>query len=471
MSRAGRSEDGRRATPARRAAFETLRRTFEHDAWTDRAFRSAADRHGLEGAERARSQRLAYGAVQRRGTTDHLAARLAGRPVAQLDPPLRAGLRLGLFELLFSDGAAAHAAVGEAVELAKGGMRAGGAGGRAAAAAGLVNAVLRQASRDPASLLAGLDDSTPEGAAVAHSYPGWLAARWWEELGPDGARALMAAMNEPAERALRVNTLRADPAALAATLRTAGERVEPVAAGSDPLLSLPETLVAGGRWGEALRARIAAGEMVPQSRASQAVAGLLDPQPGERVLDLCAGPGIKSTAIAARMGDVGEVRSIELDPRRASQIAALAERAGAGCVRPVEADAAVADLGAGYDRVLVDPPCTDLGALAARPDARWRKTADQADQLAVLQREILVNGAASVRPGGRLVYSTCTISRAENEAVVAGALAARPELEAEDLGRGHPTLASAHDHRFLQTRPDRDRTDGFFMALIRRREG
>ncbi|MGZ8563700.1 MAG: RsmB/NOP family class I SAM-dependent RNA methyltransferase, partial [Candidatus Limnocylindria bacterium] len=249
------------------------------------------------------------------------------------------------------------------------------------------------------------------------------------------------------------------------------ERVEPVAEGSDPLLSAPETLIAGGRWGEALRARIAAGDLVAQSRASQAVAGLLDPQPGERVLDLCAGPGIKSTAIAARMGGSGEVRAVELDPARVSQIAALAERVGAECVRPVEADAAVADLGAGYDRVLVDPPCTDLGALAARPDARWRKTADQAERLAVLQREILIHGAASLRPGGTLVYSTCTISRAENEAVVAGALAARSELEAEDLGRSHPTLASTYDRRFLQTRPDRDGTDGFFMALIRRREG
>jgi 16S rRNA (cytosine967-C5)-methyltransferase len=471
MSRDERSEAGPAATPARRAAFETLRRTFEHDAWTDRAFRSAADRHEVQGAERARAQRLAYGAVQRRGTTDHWAAELAGRPVAQLDPPLRAALRLGLFELLFSDGAAAHAAVGEAVELAKGGMRASGKGGRAAAAAGLVNAVLRKASQDPRALLAQLDDSTPQGASVAHSYPGWIATRWWSELGPDGARALMAAMNDPAERALRVNTLRTDPTAVAAELRAAGERVEPVAGASDALLMAPETLVAGGRWGEALRARIAAGDLVAQSRASQAVAVLLDPRPGERVLDLCAGPGIKSTAIAARMGGSGEVRSVELDPGRLSQITALAERTGAGSVRPLQADAALPDLGAGYDRVLVDPPCTDLGALAARPDARWRKTADQAGRLAVLQREILANGADSLRPGGTLVYSTCTISRAENEDLVAGVLAARPELEAENLGAGHPSLASAHDPRFLQTRPDRDGTDGFFIALLRRREG
>ena len=173
---------GRAVSPARRAAFEVLRRTFEHAAWADRAFPAAAERHGLEGRDRAQAQRLAYGAVQRRGTSDALAGRLSGRDPERLDPPVVAALRLGLFELLFSDAPADHAAVDSAVELAKGGMRRGG-GRRAAGAAGLVNAVLRRAARERAPLLASLTDDSPASAAIAHSVPAWLAEMWW-----DGAR-------------------------------------------------------------------------------------------------------------------------------------------------------------------------------------------------------------------------------------------------------------------------------------------
>ena len=457
-------------TPARRVAFEVLRRTFEHDAWTDRAFRSAAERHGLEGRERALAQRLAYGAVQRRGTTDHLVARLAGRPAESLDPPLRAALRLGLYELLFTDRGADHAAVGEAVELAKGGMRAGGRGGAAGPAAGLVNAVLRRTAREREQLLGSLDDSTPEGAAVAHSIPAWIAQRWWGELGPEAARSVMAASNDPPERALRVNTLRGEPAAIAARLRAAGERIDrPRGAGGASPLAPPEALVAAGQWGAAIREAIDAGLVVPQARASQAVVGLLEPQPGNRVLDLCAGPGIKSTAIGARVGDDGEVRAIELDPGRAEVLAELTERLGASSVRVEVADAAGADLGAGYDRVLVDPPCTDLGTLASRPDIRWRKEPGDAERLAALQSTILRRGADALRPGGALVYSTCTISRRESEDVVRAVLDQDDALVADDLGGDHPGLASQHDARFLQTRPDRDGTDGFFIARLRRR--
>jgi 16S rRNA (cytosine967-C5)-methyltransferase len=468
VPRPARSEPGPRPTPARRAAFEVLRRTFEEGAWADRAFRSAAQRHELAGRDLAFGQRLAYGAVQRRGTSDHLAERLARRPIAGLDAPVAAALRLGLYELLFAHGSADHAAVGEAVELAKQGMRAGERGERAEGAAGLANAVLRRAARERDALLGELDDRTPEGAAIAHSQPAWIAERWWEELGPEVARSLMRAMNEPAERALRANTLRVEPGALLAELRAAGEPVEPASADAE-LLAQPEALVSTGQWGATLRARLEAGDLVPQSRASLAVVAMLDPRPGERVLDLCAAPGIKSTGIAARLHDQGEVRSIERDPGRAAQISELCARMGAGCVRPEVADAAKADLGEGYDRVLVDPPCTDLGALASRPDARWRKTPDQAERLAHLQGEILRRGAAALRPAGTLVYSTCTISTTENEAVVTGALDHDPTLEADDLGAAFPELASPHDSRFLQTRPDRDRTEGFFIARLRRK--
>jgi 16S rRNA (cytosine967-C5)-methyltransferase len=452
-------------TPPRRVAYEILRRTFEDGAWTDRAFTAAVARAGLSDRELAQARRLSYGAVQRRGTSDHLIGVLAGRRGGRVDAAAMAALRLGLYELLFSE-AADHAAVDQAVELAKQGMRrSGGRHGRARAASGFVNALLRRAVAERTELLASLDDSTPAGAAVAHSYPEWLVAMWWEELGAKEARLLMAAMNEPAETALRVNTVRAEPAGVAADLRRAG--VEVSGPGSGELLDPVDCLVVE-LAGEPVGARIATGELVPQSRASQAIVALLDPQPGERVLDLCAGPGIKTTAIAARMADRGEVVSIESDPRRAAEIEALCERAGVSCVRVQVGDATEADLGSGYDRILLDPPCSDLGTLASRPDARWRKSAADCERLAALQRRLLVRAARALRPGGTLVYSTCTISARENEAVAGGLASYAPEVEADDLGGSHRRLASRRDPRFLQLLPERDRTTGFFCARFRR---
>jgi 16S rRNA (cytosine967-C5)-methyltransferase len=203
-------------SPARQLAYATIRATFERDAHTERFFREAADERGLAGRERAQAQRLAYGAVQRRGTSDAGLERLVDRPLRELDPPLIAALRLGMYELLFADGTPDHAAVDQAVELVK---RAG-----AAHASGLVNAVLRRAGREREALTESLlgDDSTPEAAAVAHSAPLWLAQMWWRELGPDDARSLLAACNEPAEHAFRVNTLRTDVESVLARLRSAG---------------------------------------------------------------------------------------------------------------------------------------------------------------------------------------------------------------------------------------------------------
>jgi 16S rRNA (cytosine967-C5)-methyltransferase len=447
-----------RPSAPRRVAYEVLRRTFEDGAYTDIALSAALERSGLEGRDRAQAQRLAYGAVQRRGTSDALVEELAERPPDRIEPLLLAALRLGLYELLFADATPNHAAVGEAVELAK---RAGSQRG-----AGFVNALLRRSARERDSILARLgDDATPASAAFAHSYPQWLAELWWDELGPEPARALMAAMNEPAETALRVNTLRAGPAELAATLGAEGVE-RPVAAGA---LSPAEALVVAGAIGPATSELIDAGKLVPQSRASQAVVSMLDPRGGERVLDMCAGPGIKTSAIAARMSDSGEVVAVELDPTRARRTDELTRRLGTTCVRVLTADARNADLGAGYDRVLVDPPCSDLGTLAARPDARWRKSPATIERLAALAGELAGAGAEALRPGGTLVYSTCTISRAENEEVVRALLERFDWLEADDLGAEDPDLA-ASDSRFLQTRPDRDGTSGFFIARLRRRD-
>jgi 16S rRNA (cytosine967-C5)-methyltransferase len=459
------SRGGGRVSPARALAFATVRATFEEDAFTERAFRAEADRRQASGRDRAQAQRLAYGAVQRRGTSDVAIERLAGRSTRLLDPPVLAALRLGLYELLFADATPDHAAVDQAVELVK---EAG-----AGHASGLVNAVLRRAVRERDSLTSDLlgDDSTPAAAAVADSAPPWLAQMWWEELGAEAARTTLAACNQRVEVAMRVNPLRADRDSMLARLREAG--VEARAPEAAWPLAPTETIVVEGRTGEAVPAAIRAGELTPQSRGSAAVVEVLGPREEEQVLDLCAGPGIKTGQIAERMGDRGVVISVELDPARAAEIADQAARLGLHSVTVMEADATEPGLGPGFDRVLLDAPCSDLGALASRPDARWRKSPKTIERLTEVQDKLLRNAAGAVRPGGTLVYSTCTISRRENEERVAALLAAAdagevPPLRLDDLGAEAPHLASPADPRCLQLRPDRDRTTGFFIARLSR---
>ena len=441
--------------PARVCAFAVLRRVFEDDAWADRALHAEADRLELSARDRALATRLAYGAVQRRATLDHLIAGWSARPPAALDPPVLAALRLGVYQLAYLDRIPPHAAVTESVELAKAGSRGG---------AGLVNAVLRRAAREAPARLAELSDATPAGAALMHSHPEWIAELWFDALGAPAARALLAAGNRPAEAALRANPLRgADAEALRARL--------PVSAAQAPAPPhLPEALVLEAAFDAHGDPGFAAGLYMPQSRAAMAVSRLLAPRPGERVLDLCAAPGGKTTHLAALMAGSGTVTAVERHPGRAAALRRTADRLGAARVEVRVADATVAaagDAGA-YDRVLVDPPCSDLGTLAARPDARWRKSAETPGRLAVTQAAILRAGAAALRPGGTLVYSTCTISPTENEAVVAAFEAERPDFAADDLHAElgvweHPTVA-----RHLLTLPHRDGTDGFFIARLRR---
>lgn len=465
MSAGGGTPASSRVSPARALAFATIRATFEDDAFTERAFRAEADRLGLAGRDRAQAQRLAYGAVQRRGTSDVAIERLAKRSTRLLDPPVLAALRLGLYELLFADATPDHAAVNQAVELTK-------AAG-AAHASGLVNAVLRRAVRERQQLTAQLleDDADPAAAAVADSVPKWLAEMWWGELGADAARSALAACNRPAEVAMRVNRLRSDREAMLARLRGAG--VEASAPEAAWPLAPDETIVIAGRTGEAVPAAIAAGELTPQSRGSAAVVEVLDPQPEEHVLDLCAGPGIKTGQIAERMGDRGVVISVELDEARAGEVAAQATRLGLRGVTVIEVDAREAQVGQDFDRVLLDAPCSDLGALASRPDARWRKSPKMIGRLTEVQDGLLRAAVAALRPGGTLVYSTCTISRRENEDRIAALLRASeagevPPLALDDLGAEAPDLAAPAERRCLQLRPDRDRTTGFFVARLTR---
>ena len=437
-------------SPARRAAYTVLRRVFEDDAWADRALRGEAERLDLDARDLALATRLAYGAVQRKATLDHVIETLAGRPLDRLDPPVVAALRLGIFQLVYLDRVPDHAAVSEAVELAKRDSRGG---------AGLVNAVLRRASREAAALVGALPDDTPAQSALRHSHPEWIARLWWDALGGDTARRLMAADNEPAEAALRANALRISAADLAERLRVK----------TAPAPGLPEGLVLEEAYDAHGAAEWSEGLFMPQSRAAMTVSRVLDPRPGDRVLDLCAAPGGKTTHLAALMGNEGEVVAVEQHRGRAQALERTAQRMGATCVSVRVGDAAQAQEPGAYDRVLVDPPCSDLGTLASRPDARWRKTADQPARLAETQSAIVRAGAHALAPEGTLVYSTCTISPAENEQVIDSFLVDHPAFEAVDLRRTVPVWQHPSIPSYLQTLPHRDGTEGFFIASLRRR--
>jgi 16S rRNA (cytosine967-C5)-methyltransferase len=417
-------------------------------AYADRAFRAEAERARLDPRERALAQRLAYGAVQRMRTIDWLLDRLASRPLDDIEPSVLDALRLGVLQLLWLDSVPDRAAVDQTVELVKAGTP---------RAAGFANAVMRRGAREARRLL----ERLPADSALLHSHPDWLAEMWTAALGPAEASALMERDNEPAESALRVNLLRATHDRVRTALAERG-----VATREAP--GLPEGIVVDGPFDAHGSDLFERGWLMPQSRASMLVGRVLAPAAGQRVLDLCAAPGAKSTHLAALMGGEGQVVSVERNAVRADELRATCARLGAAAVEVREADAREPVEAEGFDRVLLDPPCSDLGTLQSRPDARWRKGPEGIDELAALQRELLESAAAQVRPGGALVYSTCTISPRENADRVRALLDDHPELTADDLGAERPELALAGDPRFLQLLPHRHGTDGFFIARILR---
>jgi 16S rRNA (cytosine967-C5)-methyltransferase len=438
----------RRLTPARAVAYRVLRRATDEGAWVDRAFRAEADRAGLDSRERAFAQQLAYGSVQRIRTLDHALAAASSRPLDDIDPAVRDALRLGAFQLLYLGGVPDHAAVEQTVELVK---------SESPRAHGFANAVMRRVAREGRAAVAAIDESTPAGAALAQSHPDWIAESWSEQLGPDAARELMARDNEPPESAIRANTL----------VTTAEELAGAIGVASHAAPGVPEGLVVDEPWDAHGSQLFADGALIPQSRGSMLVGRILDPRPGERVLDMCAAPGAKTTHLAALMEGRGELVAVERSASRARALRANVERMRAPWVQVIEGDAREAPAGP-FDRILLDAPCSDLGTLQSRPDARWRKSPEQVARLAALQSELLDAALERLAPGGVLVYSTCTISADENEEQIDGVLARRQDVQRDDLTVGRPELAHIRATGYLQLLPYRDGADGFFIARLRR---
>jgi 16S rRNA (cytosine967-C5)-methyltransferase len=392
---------GRDPLTPRRVAYEVVRRTFEQGAYADRAFPALAE--PLDPRGRRQAMRLAYGAVQRVRTVDHAIETLAGRRPERLQAELRNALRVSAYEVLFSDAVPVRAAVSEGVELARAV-----AGPRVA---GLANAVLRRIAEAGTEWV----DALP--LPLRYSYPDWVVEEWAELLGRDGAERLAARQNEPPELSIRVNALRVADVDLGVPVH------------GDP--DLPEARVVDGPFDVAASRELRDGLIWPQSRASMHAARLLAPEPGMRVLDLCAAPGGKSGQLAALMEDRGELVCVEQHPGRAGELRRTLDRLGVASARIEVADAL--DFGeGGFDRILLDPPCSGLGVLAGRPDARWRRTREDAEQLAVLQRRMLEHARGLLAPGGRLVYSVCTIRRAEAEGVLPGGRYLLPHVEGSD---------------------------------------
>jgi 16S rRNA (cytosine967-C5)-methyltransferase len=382
-------------SPARRAAHAVVVRTLADGAYSDRALHGEA--RDLEPRDRALAKQLAFGTVQRRLTLDHVIAAHVDR---RLEPRVRAALQLGLFQLMFLDGVAPHAAIGEAAELAKPSP-----GHR------LVNAVLRRVQREGVELPS---DATPAGAAIRHSHPLWIVELWWDWLGPQATRALLAANNEPAELALRVNAL------VEYDLDDVAGRRE------------GEAIVVDGPFDALAHPGYAAGAFTPQSRASQLVARTVAPAPGERVLDLCAAPGGKTTHLAALMQGEGEVVAVERHPQRARALQATCARMRAANVTVVAADARDHDGAGSFDRVLLDPPCSGLGTLRSHPDLRWRTSPEAIDALAAEQDALLRSARRALAPGGTLVYSVCTLSPREERLVTADVQRTFPHTDGTD---------------------------------------
>lgn len=409
--------------------------------WSDDALARALEHSPMADVDRALATRLVYGTLARQRTLDHTIQAYAARPLSRIDPLVLTALRLGLFQMAFLDRVPDHAAVATSVDLVA---------HHAKSAKGFVNALLRRAQREGLAP----PPRSPEAArlGVTHSHPDWLVKMWSEEV--DDVEALLAANNEAAPTCYR--TLDDRDAALKA-------------------LSVYGIEAEAGRF--ATHAIVVPGPVqdldglaVVQGEASQLVVEMLDPRPGERVLDACAAPGGKTAAIAARVGPEGRVVACDPANRAGERIRAALGNAGIEVGVSFHA-IPVEDLREGtFDAVLADAPCSGLGTLRQHPEIRWRRTPDDLAHLASRQRSILEAVAAMVRPGGRLVYSTCTIARIENDDVVAAFLAAHPEFVREGPGALPAGVgACCDDEGTLRTFPQRHGIDGFFAVRLRKR--
>jgi 16S rRNA (cytosine967-C5)-methyltransferase len=451
----------KQAAPARRAAYAALRAVTSNRHDLPDAL--ARVRTGLaDERDAALAAEITTGTLRWMGALDAVVEAFGHRPLPRIDPEVLDILRLGAYQLLHLDRVPARAVVDDAVEMTRGAHK--------GSASSFVNAVLRRIARERERLpLPAWPDAPDREAAIAYlsvtcSHPRWLVERWLEREGFDRAEAWVRFDNSVAPLTLRANTLTIARDELAARLAAAGVTVSPTRFS-------PDGLVVGG--GNPLSTPLhEQGAFFVQDEASQLVALVAGARPGERVLDACASPGGKTVAMAGRMGDRGLLVAGDVRARRMDLLERTIARSGARSVRLVRLDAEALPFGPVFDRVLVDAPCSGLGTLRRDPEIRWRRTNRDLPALAATQRRILERAATAVKPGGRLVYSTCSSEPEENEDVVRGFLLDHDEFEIEpprEADTGVAGLAAMlTPEGFFRTTPPAHGLEAFFAATLRR---
>jgi 16S rRNA (cytosine967-C5)-methyltransferase len=442
----------------RRLACEILLKVDTRKAYADALLDDALKTASLGERDRALLTELVYGTLRWRGKIDAELTRHVHRALSGADPLIRNILRLAAYQICFLDRIPGYAAVSEAVELAK--LQGSGK------SAGFVNGVLRNLLRRKGERsVARADDESIHSFAAGYSHPEWLAKRWLDQFGTQAAKELMLANNERAPLLLRANSLKCDRDEL---LRQFSER----GINATPAQRAPQGIVVQSGGSVENLPGFEEGYCQVQGESSQLIALLLSPRPGERILDACAGPGGKTTHAAELMKDQGEV--IALD-KSASAIEKLRENIARLQIRSAQLHVADAtrELGSSlrgpYDRILVDAPCSGLGTLRSHPEIKWQRNDDDIQRLRALQSKILQRVVAYLKPRGILVYSTCTLTREENQQVIDSFLARNPEFELQDAARYLPVEAKHMiSGKYFEALPHRDDTDGFFAARLRK---
>ena len=425
---------------SRQVAWQVLQ-AVAAGAYADGALERELGRAELSAPDRGLATELAYGAIRQRRLLDAWLDQLGKVPAERQPPKLRWLLHLGLYQLLSSDRIPASAAVSTTVELAK----RGGLSRLAPVVNGMLRAFLRRQEAGDALPL----PSDPAAAlAIRQSLPDWLAAGLLQWQSPEQAEAFALACNTPPALDLRVNRLRATPEVVQAALAAAG-------VASEPIDGLAAGLTIKGRSGDLRHLPgYDEGHWCVQDRSAQRIAPLLDPKPGERVLDACAAPGGKSTHLAELMGDQGQVLALDRGEARLRRVARNSERLGLGCIETRHGDAVALaseapELVGHFDALLIDAPCSGLGTLARHADARWRIDPAAIAGLVTLQRQLLEGLLPLLKPGGRLVYATCTVHPEENGELLETFLKDHPRLRLEQSWQLWPgQLAGAGDGFF-----------------------
>lgn len=442
----------RRTDRPREAALAILRET-ERGVFADRLLEEA--RKGFDARDRAFLLELVYGVLRNRALIDWLLDRFSAQPVAGTDAWTRNVLRLAAYQLLFLDRVPASAAVNTATELAK----------RHGRKSPYVNGLLRTLGRNRTALPLPADEDPVARLSVLYSHPAWLVKRWTDRLGIPPAEEVLKRNNRPAPLCIRANTLKGSRDELLALLAAQGAAARKTGcspAGIEVLASPGITSLQAYQDGW----------FQVQDEAAQLVGLMVAPQPGETVLDACAAPGGKATHLAELMQDQGTIIALESDSSRLPRIAGNAERLGISIIKPAQGDAATFREGT-FDRILVDAPCSGLGVLRRHPDGRWHKTEETIREKQELQNRILTNCAMLVRPGGSIIYATCTTEKEENEDVVHHFLSRNRDIFSIDVpqaflpGQAAPLI---DEIGFLRTFPNGVDMDGFFaVRIIRKR--